>query len=201
MNKLQVISPPTNVWLTRLRQGHIVYGPKEQQFMRIKYGWEPFRDVWGSISVSPMWQVDGSRHIGQPQEWNVYPNGTGFDGVPILLPIKDHCPKRSRTSLKGRIAYAQKRRFKTYKKRKRTTGKLSDWIGADWTVVRQHIVGQFEAGMARKNYAISWNVDHIRPLASFDLSDPEQASQAWHFSNLRPMWIRDHDEKHHKRVA
>ncbi|AHM03043.1 hypothetical protein roselon_00603 [Roseibacterium elongatum DSM 19469] len=40
-----------------------------------------------------------------------------------------------------------------------------------------------------------WHVDHVRPLASFDLSDPGQQAQAFHFSNTRPLWAGDNLSK------
>lgn len=40
-----------------------------------------------------------------------------------------------------------------------------------------------------------WHIDHIRPLLSFDLSDTEQAKQAFHYSNLQPMWQADNIRK------
>lgn len=43
--------------------------------------------------------------------------------------------------------------------------------------------GQFNAA----NYGTAWVVDHIRPIASFDLSDDEQLKQAFHYSNCQPM--------------
>lgn len=40
-----------------------------------------------------------------------------------------------------------------------------------------------------------WHVDHIVPLSSFDLTDPEQFRRACHFSNLQPLWWRENLQK------
>lgn len=42
-------------------------------------------------------------------------------------------------------------------------------------------------GRIRVN-ARKWHIDHVVPLSSFDLSDPEQFRRAVHFSNLQPLW-------------
>jgi len=206
MRIFQTIDPPDDIWITRLRPGHAVYDPKKHQFMKIKYGWQPSDiELLGSIGVALI--LGGRsrgrsrpRHLGQTHEWRIYSNGTGFDGLPILLPVRNNCPKRHSKSINQRISRSLRKRFKKFKKKKRTVGKLTDWIGADWMTIRRWLEGQFNSGMTCKNYGIRWNIDHIRPLASFDLSDPIQAAQAWHFSNLQPMWIQDNDEKDDQRV-
>jgi hypothetical protein len=37
-----------------------------------------------------------------------------------------------------------------------------------------------------------WEIDHIRPLALFDLTDREQFLAACNFSNLQPLWKEEH---------
>jgi hypothetical protein len=40
-----------------------------------------------------------------------------------------------------------------------------------------------------------WHVDHIKPLAAFNLLDREQVLQAVNFSNLQPMWASENIRK------
>lgn len=49
------------------------------------------------------------------------------------------------------------------------------------------IESQFVAGMNWEN-AGQWHVDHIIPLAAFDISGPDQQRVAFHYTNLRPLW-------------
>ena len=42
-----------------------------------------------------------------------------------------------------------------------------------------------------KNSA-GWQIDHIKPMTSFDLTDPAQLKEACHHTNLRPLWHADH---------
>ena len=60
-------------------------------------------------------------------------------------------------------------------------------VGCPVGFLRGYIEGKFEAGMSWDNYG-EWHVDHIRPCASFDLSDKEQVIQCFNWRNLQPMW-------------
>ena len=45
--------------------------------------------------------------------------------------------------------------------------------------------------MTWDNYG-QWEIDHVKPLASFDLTDPNQLKSACHYTNLQPLWREDH---------
>ncbi len=62
-------------------------------------------------------------------------------------------------------------------------------LGCTILEYRAYIERQFLPGMSWENYNVrTWHIDHIKPIASFDLSDPEQQRICFHFSNTRPLW-------------
>ena len=45
-----------------------------------------------------------------------------------------------------------------------------------------------------------WHIDHIKPMNSFDLNDPEQLKECCHYSNLKPLWWIENLQKSYKYV-
>lgn len=84
---------------------------------------------------------------------------------------------------------------------------MTDLIGAPIETVRAHIEAQFRDGMSWGNCgrgwhgAREWHLDHIRPLASFDLTDPAQLQEACHYTNLQPLWAVENLKKGALHVA
>lgn len=66
------------------------------------------------------------------------------------------------------------------------------WIEAVGCTKEQlfiHLENQFEFGMTWNNYGPKgWHIDHIKPLAAFNMQNPQQAKIAAHYTNLRPCW-------------
>jgi len=63
----------------------------------------------------------------------------------------------------------------------------------------KHIESQFVEGMSWDNWSVNgWHIDHIRPVSSFDLSDPLQVEKCFHYTNLQPLWAKDNLSKSNK---
>lgn len=73
----------------------------------------------------------------------------------------------------------------------RTTAKL---VGCSTKALIGHLEAQFLPGMTWDNRS-SWHVDHRRPCASYDLTDPEQQRLCFHYTNLQPLWAPDNFRK------
>lgn len=69
-------------------------------------------------------------------------------------------------------------------------GKTVELLGMNTKSLVLFLESKFLEGMTWKNRKL-WHIDHIKPLASFDLSDLEQQKLAFHYSNLQPLWAHD----------
>jgi hypothetical protein len=99
-------------------------------------------------------------------------------GHPVYLALV--LRKRTRCALKAQGA--------------RKSAKTEELLGCTWAIARAHISSLFKDGMSWENHG-TWHIDHIRPLASFDLKDPAQQKIACHYSNLQPLWKLDNIRK------
>jgi hypothetical protein len=71
-------------------------------------------------------------------------------------------------------------------------------LGCSTEMLIRHLESQFVDGMTKENYGNGdgkWNIDHIIPPPYFDLTDPEQQKQCFHYTNLRPMWYKPNISK------
>lgn len=76
------------------------------------------------------------------------------------------------------------------------SARTADLVGCTMEELRCHLERQFLPGMTWENYGKhGWHIDHIRPCASFDLTDPEQQRQCFHYTNLQPLWAADNIRK------
>jgi hypothetical protein len=57
-----------------------------------------------------------------------------------------------------------------------------------------YLESKFAPGMTWENMG-DWHIDHIQPLAKYNLEDLEQFKQACHYTNLQPLWKIDNLKK------
>lgn len=62
-----------------------------------------------------------------------------------------------------------------------------DYLGCTYDFFRRHIESQFEDGMNWQDRNL-WDIDHIIPLCSFDLTKENDMRKCFHYSNMRPLW-------------
>lgn len=76
----------------------------------------------------------------------------------------------------------------------RKAARTETLLGCSYDFFRGYIEGKFVDNMGWHNMG-EWHIDHIRPLASFDLNDEEQQKQAFHYTNQQPLWAMDNLKK------
>lgn len=70
------------------------------------------------------------------------------------------------------------------------------FLGCSIEQLRFYLEGKFTEGMTWKNHSrYGWHIDHVIPLAYFDMNDKDQARQAFHYTNLQPLWAQDNLKK------
>lgn len=67
-------------------------------------------------------------------------------------------------------------------------------LGCTAKEFKNHIESLFTDGMTWDNMG-KWHLDHIKPCASFDLSDINQFKECFHYTNQRPLWASDNLSK------
>jgi len=67
-------------------------------------------------------------------------------------------------------------------------------LGCSIEDFKKHLESKFTIGMSWDNIG-EWHLDHILPLASFDLTDRSQFLNACHYTNIQPLWREDNLRK------
>lgn len=69
-------------------------------------------------------------------------------------------------------------------------------LGCSYDEFRKHIESKFTFGMSWQEVLEGKiHIDHIKPISSFDLTDPLQQKLAFSFQNCQPLWAAENLEK------
>jgi hypothetical protein len=70
------------------------------------------------------------------------------------------------------------------------TEKTIWYIGCTLKKLKNHLESLFLEGMSWENYG-KWEIDHIKPVSRFDLTNKRQLKECWNWKNLQPLWKID----------
>ena len=105
--------------------------------------------------------------------------------------VKDRRNKRQKQRLKTdvnfRLKVTLRSRLQQALKRNTKSASTLALLGCSVDHLKKHLEKQFQPGMTWNNKS-KWHVDHIVPCNSFDLTDPYEQQQCFHYSNLQPLW-------------
>ena len=82
-------------------------------------------------------------------------------------------------SIKGKI-----------KKKNRT----EEIVGINFKDLVGYLEKKFKPGMTLSNYG-KWHIDHVKPVAKFDLTISGELEKCFHYTNLQPLWAVDNLKK------
>lgn len=109
--------------------------------------------------------------------------------------------KKQHSTPQYRLKRNLRSRMKRVLKNNRKVDTTIRLIGCSVNELKKHLESLFTEGMTWDNYGKydpevkRWQIDHIRPCASFDLLDPEEQRRCFHYTNLQPLWAKENMKK------
>lgn len=111
---------------------------------------------------------------------------------------KEYYKKRRQSDVNFKIRINLRNRINIALKNNQKKGSAVKDLGCSIVELRAHLESKFQSGMTWDNYGIGkekWQIDHIIPLFTFDLTDKIQFLSACHYTNLQPIWHENHLDK------
>lgn len=103
--------------------------------------------------------------------------------------------KRYWTNPETRLLECLRSRLRSAISSKSKRGRALDLLGCPLVWLEVHLESQFQSGMTWENYGPVWHIDHIKPCAKFDLTNPEQQKSCFHWTNLQPLFAEENRKK------
>jgi len=114
--------------------------------------------------------------------------------------FRDYTKTRKVRDVNFKLAINLRARVNTAIRDNIKAGHTLELLGCTIDELKRHLESKFSTDMSWDNYG-QWHVDHIVPCSAFDLSDPVEQKQCFHYTNLQPLWAEDNMKKHDKWVV
>lgn len=110
--------------------------------------------------------------------------------------ISESRKNRKNKDINFRIACNLRNRLYSALNNNRKVGSAILDVGCSIDELKQYLESKFQPEMIWDNYGrFGWHIDHIKPLAGFDLTDRKQLLEACHYTNLQPLWWKENLSK------
>lgn len=106
----------------------------------------------------------------------------------IKVQAKGRYKKKYKNNLQYTLGLSLRNRIKNAIKNNFKYGSTLELLGGPIDKIKKHLQSQFKPEMNWENYGDIWEIDHILPCSSFDLTDEEQQKICFHYSNLQPLF-------------
>jgi hypothetical protein len=120
------------------------------------------------------------------KKWNEYQKQTGQNKKHNKLKRQTDIQWKLKSNLRGRYLDALKRHTNGGKVNKHHSA--IELLGCNIDDYKQYLEQQFHPDMTWENHGILWEIDHIKPCASFDLTDVNQQQECFHYKNTQPLY-------------
>jgi hypothetical protein len=108
---------------------------------------------------------------------------------------RDYESKRRKNDVYYLLVCNLRNRLRTAIKRGYKAGSAVRDLGCTIKFFKTYTEKKFYGRMTWKNWGPYWELDHIKALCLFDLSDRKQFLKAFNYKNMQPLTIPDHDKK------
>jgi len=113
------------------------------------------------------------------------------------LPIrKQHIKEKRKTDLNFQIKEVLRSKIHKFLKAQPTS--YTNLIGCDLEFFKKWIEFRFDSSMNWENFGEVWQLDHILPINSFDMSSPVDKQICFHWTNLQPLNSYENRQKSDK---
>lgn len=106
--------------------------------------------------------------------------------------------KRMKSDPQFKMVCSLRIRLNKALKRNQKAGSAIKDLGCSIEFLKKYLEDKFSPGMTWDNHGKGlgkWNIDHIKPLSKFDLTNPTEIKYACHYTNLQPMWSSENLRK------
>ena len=86
--------------------------------------------------------------------------------------------------------------LKTYNELKQN--KTIEYLGCSIGEYMIYLESLFTPEMTWENQGIYWEIDHIKPISKFNLTNPDELFECFHYLNTQPLYWEDNREKSNK---